>query len=229
MKDVFTNFLKMVAGLFNFLDGQSTVTAKIPAFGRAIAEGKIKLNEIEIAATDMGEKATGKTGEKNDIENGLIKMLVKISNGLYAYGDESNNPELIEKSGTSAGRMRKMKDADLATFAKARVQLVGANLTELADFGITAEDLTKTNLLIEQFESINAEITSKLKSRAGASKDVEAMVDALEGLVENRLDKYAEMLSEENSSFYNAYAATRNVYNYGKRYEKTNEPQQTGS
>jgi len=174
----------------------------------------------------MGERATDKTGEKNDIENGLIKMLVKISNGLCAYGDESNNPELIEKSGTSAGRMRKMKDADLATFAKARVQLVEANLTELADFGITAEDLTKTNLLIEQFESINAEITSKLKSRAGASKDVEAMVDALEGLVENRLDKYAEMLSEENSSFYNGYAATRNVYNYGKRYEKTGEPEQ---
>ena len=217
----------MLLSVETLLAEKSEITGTIPAFGRAIIRLNNKIAEIQEADKNRGDKATGKSGSKNETEEKLIAAVLKAASALKTYAAEKELTDLAKSVDISKWDLIKLRDLDLVSKAGFIKKTSQEKLTELEEYGLITSDLTKIEELAETFSTIIGEMGSIRGGKITETKNLGVLIDESKVILENQIDGFAETLKENHLDFYNRYKVVRDVLNYGASHTKPGEEDQT--
>ena len=227
MKEKYSNYYRTLLSVETFLAEKSEVTGTIPAFGRAITRLNNKIAEIQEADKNRGDKATGKSGSKNETEDKLIAAVLKAASALKTYAAEKELSDLAKSVDISKWDLIKLRDLDLVSKAGFIKKTAQEKITELEDHGLITSDLTKIEELAANFSSVIGEMGSIRGGKITETKNLGVLIDESKAILENQIDGFAETLKENHLDFYNQYKVVRDVLNYGASHTKPGDEEQS--
>jgi len=223
MKEKYSNYYRMLLSVETFLGTKAETTGTIPAFGRAITRLNDKIAEIKGADSNRGGKSTGKSGSKNETEDKLIAAVMKAASALKTYAVDKELTDLAASVDFSKWDLIKLRDSDLAAKAGSIKKTAEGKLSELAEFGLAASDLTTIEELAATFTQLIGEMGTIRGGKIVETKNLGALIDEAKAIVEKQLDGFAETLRTDQTEFYNQYKAVRDVLDYGGSHKPGDE------
>jgi hypothetical protein len=223
MTDKQENLYSMFVVLLGFLTKWLTVVSTIPAFKRAYDKFAAYIPEIK--EVDSGRKSikSGKGDIKATKKNELAAAVFHLASCLYTYADETDKPEILNRTGNTESYYKKMRDTNLVLEAKDLIKLTTGIETALADQGLEADDITLVTNLAKEFEDASVEVGTSSAEGSTATKTVYELIGEAKTLVENQLNVHAAKFRKKNPDFYNGYVAASKVIELGVRHEKKEE------
>ena len=207
----------------SFLSSNVTLVAQIPAFERA----HLKLGGLikTIREKDSGRQSikAGKTEIKWNKRNELVTALFQLASGLYTYADEHKKPEILHRVDQPESYYKRMRDNILLMEAQGLLELTKGIETELADHGITAEELASCTTAANDYEAAIKDAGTSEAEGSSATKTVYQLLGEAKELIENQLDRHVEKFRTKNAEFYDKYWSARRVIDNGTRHEKKPE------
>ncbi len=142
---------------------------------------------------------------------------------LHTYAHEHDKPEILNRVEKSEGYFRRMRDTTLILEAQDLVKFTQGIETELADHGLTAEEIASVTELAAAFEMAMKDLGTSEAVGTSATKSVYQLMNEAKDIVDNQLNIYAEKFKTKNPDFYNQYVSASRVIASGVRYEKKPE------
>jgi len=109
------------------------------------------------------------------------------------------------------------------------VEWLNLHLTELADYGVTKEEIDNLKVLKTIYFKDSPTIRGVVTDRMAVSEMVGDLFSKIDKKLTDEADKLMERFLKPNPKFYNAYWYARNFIDYGVRHEKTDTGTTTGT
>jgi hypothetical protein len=207
----------MLLSVKKFLVDNSAVTSVKPAFARAITRLNEKIAAIRSLDENRGERGSGVTGTKSQVKESLLESILKAAGAIKAYASEKNKPDLIKSVNISKSELNRIRELELVKRAESIHDLAQSNSLELADFGITAADLSLLTDLNDTFSDLISEVGSRQGQRSGKTKSLNTLFEEVRIILEQQVDGLAATLKQNNPDFYNQYISVRVITDRGGR------------
>ncbi|MFA4923114.1 MAG: hypothetical protein WC557_02845 [Ignavibacteriaceae bacterium] len=223
MKEKYNNYYRMLLAVEKALLANASITVLRPALVRAVTRLSGKIAEIDAAEKAHGGRATGLSSSKNEAEENLISIILKVASGIKAYASENNLTDLFKSVDFKRWELVKLKDNDLVTKAGNIKSLAAEKLSELDDFGVVEADLTSLETLGADFKNYIGSIGKVRGEKTVETKNVGVLFDEAKVILEDQIDGLVETLKADHADFYNQYYAVREVLNLGGSHPKDEE------
>ncbi|MBI5214916.1 MAG: hypothetical protein HY960_04130 [Ignavibacteriae bacterium] len=224
MNKTFINKVTMYSVVHQLLVDNPTITALIKAFANAIillGENILLLGGKEQERTSA---AKGKSAVKENVEATLKDTVISISSAIFSYAADIKDAELKVKSKVTKTALDKIRDNDLITLAKNIRELAITHSVALADYDITAQDITDFDSLINSYGTAKVNIGTGISQRKSVGQTQKEIITETDALLKERLDKYVERLKKKHPDFYRQYKAARVIRDIGGTGPKTPPP-----
>lgn len=209
------NKLTMYLGVKSVLEENVTKTDTLPALGAPIAKFNLTVAAIEAKSKEFDLAATGKTQVKTDTLEELIDELVPAVSSLAAYAHAKKNTELLAKASVPESTFQRLRDTEIVTKANGLFELVEANVSKLADYGVTAEALTSLRAKIDAYAAALGKKESGYSDRSSARKALFDLFDEADTVLGKQIDTLMEQFRKREPDFYNSYSDARFIRNMG--------------
>ncbi len=183
------------------------------------------ITEIESAESKMNSVHEGRTEQKNNAETVLAEKAARIASTVKAYAIINNDMNLAENNDWTVSKLLKMADLEKLNRIKSIRDDAKANEAGLADYGITAEDLTDLDSFLTTYESFFTEKGIAFGERSATRKEMTELFEKINNILRNRIDLIMEIFAAEETDFYNRYQHAKTPVDYGARHEP--EPETT--
>lgn len=202
------------------LDDNLDKVQAIVALERAHTEHKNMIVEIDTASTEMNSVAEGRTKQKNNAEEALADKVAVYAKLVRAHALAVNDLNLAEKNNWTAYGL--LKVADLETLSKIKEIHADAvaNTVHLADYGVTAEELTEFGEDINTYEAFFGDKGMAFTDKSVLRQKLHELFDNINNLLNNRIELIMERFSITDVEFYNKYHEAKTLIDYGIRHEE---------
>jgi len=209
------NKLTMYLGVESVLEENSDKTSTLPALAGCVAKFKTLIGTIHNKSKEFDSVATGKTQVKWDAEEALLDELLPAASSLMAYAQQKKDIELAAKAAVTESGLRKLRDTELVTKANGLLELLQANLSKLADFGVTDATLTSLRQKIDAYADALGKKESGYSDRTSVRKAMFDVFDEADALLGKQIDPLMEQFRKRETEFYNAYFEARWIKEMG--------------
>ena len=223
MKEKYNNYFRMLLAVEKFLLANASITVLRPALSRAITRLTDKIAEITATEKARGGKATGLSGTKNETEELLLAMILKVASAIKSYASENKLTDLFASVDFKRWELVKLKDNDLVMKAGSIKKLAADKLALLEEYGVAEADLTELETLSTGFKNFIGTIGMIRGEKTVETKNIGVLFDEAKVILEDQIDGLVETLKKEYSEFCNQYAAVRNVFDLGGSHPKDDE------
>lgn len=206
-----SNHYSMFKSVNSLLTQESELISSIPALVRVAAQLDENVKQIE--AVDSGKigMTEGKADAKGNIKRSLARKIGIVADALYNYAVEKDLHDLEKTVNISEYRLFRLAENNLLSESKALVALTTGKETDLADQGLTAEEIADANSEIASYEdAINAKNTGT-ESSIASNKNLDSLISETSALLETRVDRFMKKFRNGNPDFYNRYNAARRI------------------
>ena len=146
-----TSKLEMFKAVQTYLDNQTAVWSTIPILTGLKNEFDNLLDDIDSTASDQ-ESARVYMGKNKTTQKRVVAEKTDILNdALEAYAAIEGNAELEQKAAKTFSDLYKLRNLDFDTVVKETIRLLEQHLTDLAGYGVTAEQITDLKNSFDQF------------------------------------------------------------------------------
>jgi hypothetical protein len=222
-----SNKLVMYDSIARYLRENSATVNTIPKFTQALTKFEAAIEAIRTKEDERQVSTKGKTEAKYNAEEDLINAILKIASGLFPYAINTNNTELRELADVNYSGLDRLKDVDLIAKGNQIHASAGTLITELADYGLTPDDLTLLKEAIDNYRDTTTYRDASVAQRKGASVSLKDLFNNADDILELEVDRFAAQLKISYPDFYNGYSGARIIKDIGIRHEeKTNPPAQ---
>ncbi len=204
------NHFRMFLNTQEFLDSQTTVWSTI----NRISVYKNDFDEIIsriYEKSNEAEATIGITERKTSLRKALAVKVSSLSGVLQAFEYDKGDVDLANKVKATKTDVEKMREQEVDDFVKSLTNEATANLTKLADFGITEATITELLTTLSEFNTLIGKPRSILNSKYVALDTLELLIDEGNVLLKNKMDKIMMMFAENNPEFYNGYNRARTI------------------
>ena len=160
--------------------------------------------------------AADKSVAKFDLEN----KLVLIGGQIAALGAANNDHTLEQQGDVTLSGLDKMKEADLIATATRIANLATANLTALADYGVTAANVTELSNLATTFGNLQAAPRQAVVDRKKENAQFPAVGSHLLSVLRRQLDRQMLTFKQTQPEFYAGYLGARVIVDRGNPKKK---------
>ncbi len=172
------------------------------------------------AAAPVTGPADDKAVAKFELENKILM----VANQVAALGAANNDLTLEGQAELSLTDLDRMKESDLIATATRIGNLVTANLAALADYGITAADVTALNTLASRFQGLQTAPRQAVVDRKKEIVQLPAVASHLLTTLRRRLDRQTTAFKQTQPEFYAGYLAARVIVDRGNPAKKKDTP-----
>jgi hypothetical protein len=172
--------------------------------------------DLDAALAQTGQKAglqetpiTGAASQKVQTRHDFEEEVLMIASQISAMAAKNNDLNLVAQAELTLPQLDKMPDDELEETGTRISGLATANLAALADYGITAVDVTNLNNLTTQFHSLKTAPRTAIAERAAQTKTLPPVVKTITSILRNRLDKQMLIFKSKNPEFYAGYLSAR--------------------
>lgn len=223
MTDKQENLFSMFVVLYGYLTKWLSLISTIPAFKRAYDKFGPMLEEIKTVDSGRPSLKSGKSDIKTAKKNELVSAVFQVASCLFTYADENDKAEILNRTDKTENYYKRMRDVNLLLEAKDVVKLTEGLETELAEHGLTAEEIALTTTLAAEFENSMKELGGSDAEGSSATKTVYQLIGEAKAIVDNQFNVHAAKFRTKNPEFYNGYLASSKVVELGVRHEKKEE------
>jgi hypothetical protein len=204
--------------------------AKVPKFGIVVNRIEEICNEIEPHQIEQEKNLTGITVDKDIIVENLTDSTVEISGAVYSYAHDINDNALMARVNYKSTRLESMSQSKLVAVAGVVLEeALKIPTTDLANEGISGEDLTAYQELIARFSVVKSSKKEAVIDRSGTTEKLNNLFKEASSLLKDKLDRLAVQFKRKDPEFYLKYKAARVVHYRSAAKKETdavvNEPQ----
>jgi hypothetical protein len=223
MTDKQENLYSMFIVLLAYLTKWIAVVNSIPAFKRACEKFGVLVADIKDVDSQRPSIKTGKADIKTEKKNALANAINQAASALYTYAHENNKQDILKNINTTENYYKRMRDTNLLGEAVNIVKLTAGLETELADHGLTAEEIAAITTCAAEFKTALEDMGTSEAEGTTATKSVYQLIGEAKELIEHQLNVHAEKFKTKNADFYNGYLTASRVIDTGVRHEKKDE------
>lgn len=192
-----------------YLDGNQTVWGGVKAIADTLADVKAQIATIGETDKKQQSPTTGAKTEKRNVRSDFEDQILVVADQLAALGAKTNDAVLESKAHLSLPVLDKLSVDELEATGKRISELATANLAGLADYNITAADVTKLDGLRTQFGGVKNAPRSAIVDRKKETDVIPGLVTTLRSTLRRQLDRQMTRFKRTNGEFYAGYLAAR--------------------
>ena len=187
--------------------------AKVPKFSIVINRVDEICNEIDSCQIDQEKDLTGITTDKIIALENLADTTVEIAGAVYSYAHDKNDNALMARVNYKPTIIEKMSQSELIVAAGIVLEeALKVNQADLANEGISAEELTTYKELISFFKEIKSSKHEAVIDRSGTTEKLNKLFKEASSLVKDKLDRLAVQFKRKDPEFYLKYKAARTIH-----------------
>lgn len=172
------------------------------------------LSQLHDAKVDTEVVTTGATVDKADAAVQVYAKAVDLGKRASVYALDNNNQELHNQLRTSKGSLSNMHDTFSLAKARDIYNRIDAIKEELADYGISAEDVAEFKGLIDAYDGLISRPRELIVERKGHNESIPELLKKLRESV-YKLDSLINLFS--GTAFETDYRNARIVVDTGSR------------
>jgi len=196
----------------------ATLVAGIPALAALAAAFGDILDGIDAATLKAEAIKIGMRKKKKMNKLNLASIASKVANAIFAYGNDSSNPEMAYEANYPEYKLKKMKDIKLVNICKDILLIGQANKTALLDYGISPADLTNLDATITVFDAIIPASQQEIDDHKDLMETINALVKEGLSLMKLKMDRVVKVAADANPDFSSHYFKARAIDDFvGKR------------
>ena len=157
---------------------------------------------------------------KFDLEN----KIVLVGGQIAALGAATNDHTLEQQGDVTLAGLDKMKESDLIATATRIANLATANMTALADYGITPADVTELGDLATKFQGLQTAPRQAVVDRKKENAQLPPVGSHLLTVMRRQLDRQMLVFKKTQPEFYAGYLGARVIVDRGNPKKKTTTP-----
>ncbi len=180
-----------------------------------IAQIKNQLDEIiqrietQSNKTAVDSKAT--TQNKNQIRGILTQKALILAGTLSSYGAITDNLQLAEETKLSKSEIDSLKEAEIEAIINNLIQQATDKLDQLADFGISAEQITDLSTSLDDFTAMIGKPRVIRNQKFAAMQQIDELIDEARKLLKTKLDRIMIRYRYADPEFYDSYQRSRSI------------------
>jgi hypothetical protein len=183
--------------------------AKITLFKAKITLVREIVAEIQRLSPQYSESTKGNTGAKNDLLEDLVFLTDMIAGAIHSHAKDTGNTQLVEKvkfkpSGFAHTRQDLILNAAQIVLNNAK-QVPAA---ELAEAGISAEELTEFAELIAQVSAMVPDNAVTEVEKTAIGERIRELFAELADIKANHLNRLSKQFIRKDPDFYYRYKTT---------------------
>ena len=211
----FTNRTDMQNTVAAYMAANNSIWNILPAMN--VTVGELSDNNAAIADKIGKQSApiTGAADEKTQVRTGFEEKILEIADQLSALAALNNDPNLAAQVELTLSGLDKL-DVDILEETGKRIStLANAHIAALADYGITAADVTALDNLTTQFHGVKNAPRTAIAGRKGETVTLPGLGSKNTSLLRNRLDKQMTKFKKSHPEFYAGYRTARVIVDRG--------------
>ena len=174
-------------------------------------------NDMDTLITNISEKSDEAanvvrvTAKKEDLKLTLGIKIAGLSGILQAYANEIEDKDLANSVKATKSDISRMNETEISPFVRKLVTIAQGKLTDLADYGITEDNLTEILTTLDDFEVLIGKPRVIQNQKYMALSDIAQLFNEMDELVKKRLDNIMLIFRETNTAFYDGYLRSRSI------------------
>lgn len=205
--------LNMFQTTHEVLDDHAADYAGNVPFEQSVTDLNDGIDSIELLRDQQEEDTTGVTQDKEGRREKLEQDTLKIGSVIAFYASTVNNRKLMQKVNFTKTDLSKARDNELPGMSEQVHQAAVDNAAAILPFGITGSMTTGlASKLVDYIEYISKPRAARSETSAATSQ-LPAAFDAVNKLLEERIDRGMELFRLDNSDFFAAYTSARIIVN----------------
>ena len=209
------NQTSMFDTVSSYMDQNKTLWQGIPAFVAAVADFSAGNAEIDRLAGLQQVPTTGLTEAKGNVRNDYEEQILFLADQLSALAEVTKDADLAAKTELTPTALDKSTEDGLLETGQLISSLAKAHLAGLADYGITAQDITEMDSLGAQFKNTKTAPRVAIAGRSAHTASLPEEIKAQTVILTNRLDKLMTRFKQSQALFYSGYQSARVIVDRG--------------
>lgn len=164
------------------------------------------------------DNSKGVTIEKKVVEQKLIEQTLVLIKSITVYAVQQNQLQLKSKVSFTVSDLTRARNNDLLVISMTIHQEAMVIVDQLADYGISNDDLKGFEILINDFETMLSAPRDTISQGALATAQLKEVFKQTHDLLIHEMDPL--MVHFKEKEFHKAYFNARNIVDYGKRKKK---------
>ena len=136
-----------------------------------------------------------------------------LNDALEAYAAIEGNAELEQKAAKSFSDLNRLRNQDFVTIITETITLLEQHLEALADYGVTADQITDLKNTFDQFLMLQGQPRQYRIAGKQATLNLAELFENTSALLANKMDKVMKRFKRTDTNFFNGYEAARVIVN----------------
>lgn len=214
------NKLKMYKAVEAICTAYQAAWSNLPAFASRYTQFSAHLHDLEQAAYRQDIAMAGVAASRDQLLDATIELAEIIANALRSYAAATHNAllegqlDFPKSEFRTAGQQLILQRID-------RVLASGNDhLSALGDYGIVQSDLDNLAALRQQLGETIGTPRNAIIDRKQETQAIADLIDALDDVLRDHLDRLVEVLKPAHPDFYGRYKTARIIVDYkGKKHD----------
>ncbi len=207
------NITGMQSNTASYMAQNQTIWNGVKAVTDTVAALNVN-NDIIAQKRVAQETATdGEAENARQARHDMEVKIVEIADQVSALAAKTGDALLEAQSHFTLSMLDGMDPEKLDQTAKDVSALATANITALADYNVTAADVTALDTLRTAYGSVKTAVPTAKAKRAGQTKTLPQAIRDNQSLLRKQLDKQMTKFKTSNPEFYAGYQAARVIVN----------------
>ncbi|MEQ9468956.1 MAG: hypothetical protein RLN88_16220 [Ekhidna sp.] len=204
------NRTEMMETTQTYLDANTAVWSAIPIVTTYKNQLSQAIDGLKTAAQDQDAAQVFIGSNLQSLKITIAEKMDILDDILEAYADDTGNAELLAKASNSKRDYLRLTNEDLETKVKNVIDLLEANVADMADYGLTQDQIDDAKLSFSSYQDKRGKPRSyQVASRQATQSLKDLLSEGMDAL--QRLDKVMKRFKRSNSSFFNGYMAARTI------------------
>jgi len=205
------------------LDEFAAKVNTIPVFQDVHLQFASVLQDIDITDEQYTNLLKGRTEKAHTAEEEMVNLAVKIGKVLNIFAQVKNLPEVKAISDVTHSDFYYVRNAVCLQKAETIFKHVEANLTTLADFGITSADLNEFEQAIKNFRDAIDTRGESFNEKHAMREKLDKLFVKMNDILKNQLDNFIELFKNSDPVFYDEYWSARVIWDIGGKHVKPDD------
>lgn len=136
-----------------------------------------------------------------------------LNDALEAYAAIEENIELEQKAAKSFSDLNRLRNQDFVTVVTETIILLEQHLEALADYGVTADQITDLKNSFDQFLTLQGQPRQYRIAGKQATLNLAELFENTSSLLSNKMDKVMKRFKRTDANFFNGYQTARIIVN----------------
>ncbi|GAB4093056.1 carboxypeptidase-like regulatory domain-containing protein [Flaviaesturariibacter terrae] len=194
--------------LLFFLKYAATVD-RLPALRAAVDRFIQFLKDTKAAMAREKLVSQGVTSDKGTQRSSLCSAAGSTAAAIAAYAHDKNDAILAGEMDYSARELERIAEDKMMPVIRRIIELAGAHVAALADYGITAQTLDNLSDLADIFEGKKAAPRAAINLRSDAGELAAELVAQTNAILKKTVDKLVLQFEKSDPEFYAQYWKSR--------------------